>query len=85
MSSKRTISMGCGCTFENGQAVADKVRSKGAADQRMPQETSVECSCGTSYIKERLIDQCPSCKMTYVVTPCSATYPEYIVQAGINY
>jgi len=77
--------MKCGCTFENGQAVADKVRSKGVADQAMPQETHVECSCGTTYQKEKLLDQCPSCKMTYVVTPCSASEPEYIVPAGVAY
>ena len=30
------ISMKCGCEFENGQAVADKVRMKGFADREMP-------------------------------------------------
>jgi hypothetical protein len=83
--SNHTISMKCGCTFENGQAVADKVRLKGAANKPMPQETKVECDCGTTYSKERLIDQCPTCNMTYAVTPCSAASPEYIVPAGINY
>ena len=85
MSNSIPISMKCGCTFENGQAIADKVRIKGKADQLMPQETRIECSCGTTYLKEKLIDQCPICKMTYVITPCSATDPEYIVPAGINY
>jgi len=80
-----SISMKCGCTFENGQAVADKVRRKGAADQPMPQETKMTCTCGTTYSKKVLIDQCPNCKMTYVVTPCSATNPKYIVPAGIDY
>jgi len=77
--------MKCGCTFESGQAVADKVRRKGVANQPMPQETNVTCTCGTTYSKETLIDQCPTCQMTYVVTPCSAANPEYIVPAGIDY
>jgi len=85
MSHVNPITMKCGCTFENGQAVADKVRSKGVDEQLMPQETKVECPCGTIYLKEKLINQCPSCRMTYVITPCSATNPEYIVPAGINY
>lgn len=42
--------MKCGWTFENGQAVADKVRSKGAADQLIPQETKIECAWRTSYL-----------------------------------
>lgn len=79
------ILMKCGCEFENGQAVADKVRSKGAADQPMPQAAKIECSCGMVYLKEKLIDHCPSCKMTYVITPCSAADPEYIVPAGVGY
>lgn len=79
------IFMKCGCEFENGQAVADKVRSKGKADMPMPIETIIECSCGQAYQKKTLVDQCPSCGMTYAVTPCSATEPEFIVPAGINY
>ena len=79
------IFMKCGCEFENGQAVADKVRMKGFSDREMPQITTVNCSCGQSYQKTKLIDQCPHCQMTYAVTPCSADDPQYIVPAGINY
>lgn len=79
------IFMKCGCEFENGQAVADKVRMKGFADREMPQVTTIDCSCGQSYQKTKLIDQCPHCQMTYAVTPCSADDPQYIVPAGINY
>ncbi len=79
------IFMKCGCEFKNGQAVADKVRMKGFADREMPQITTVNCSCGQSYQKTKLIDQCPHCQMTYAVTPCSADDPQYIVPAGINY
>ena len=75
----------CGCTFENGQTLADKVRSKGFADQPMPQPTEITCSCGSTYQKTKLVDQCPACNMTYAVTPCSASEPEYVVAAGIGY
>lgn len=85
MSNNHPILMKCGCTFENGQAVADKVRRKGVAGQPMPQETNIQCTCGAVYSKKMLIDRCPTCKMTYVVTPCSASNPEYIVPAGIAY
>ena len=81
----KDISMKCGCKFENGQAVADKVRMKGAANNPMPQETLVACTCGETYSKTKLVDQCPNCHMTYAITPCSATDPQYIVAAGINY
>ncbi|MDE5976896.1 MAG: hypothetical protein K2G70_00295 [Turicibacter sp.] len=80
-----TIFMKCGCEFENGQAVADKVRAKGAANQKMPEPATIHCSCGQTYIKTKLVDQCPHCHMTYAVTPCSAVDHKYIVPAGINY
>ena len=38
------ISMKCGCEFENGQAVADKVRMKGFADKEMPTPATINCS-----------------------------------------
>ena len=54
------ISMKCGCEFENGQAVADKVRMKGFADREMPQPATINCSCGETYTKTKLIDNCPN-------------------------
>ncbi|HAX73237.1 MAG TPA: hypothetical protein DCY20_06910 [Firmicutes bacterium] len=77
--------MKCGCEFENGQAVADKVRMKGMADRPMPTPATIKCSCGNTYTKTILVDQCPACHMTYAVTPCSADEHKYIVPAGINY
>ena len=59
------ISMKCGCEFENGQAVADKVRMKGFADREMPQPATINCSCGETYTKTKLIDNCPNCKTPY--------------------
>lgn len=79
------ISMKCGCEFENGQAVADKVRMKGFADNPMPTPATINCSCGKTYTKLKLIDNCPNCGMTYAVTPCSADEHKYIVPAGLNY
>ena len=71
--------------FENGQAVADKVRMKGFADKEMPTPATINCSCGETYTKLKLVDQCPNCNMTYAVTPCSADDHQYIVPAGLNY
>lgn len=79
------IFMKCGCEFDSGQAVADKVRRKGKEDMPMPIESLIECACGSSYKKQKLVDQCPACGMTYAVTPCSAKDPAFIVPAGINY
>ena len=80
-----TVVMKDGCEFESGMAVADRVREKGLGDAPMPQETFVECDCGKKYEKKVLIDKCPHCGMTYVISPCSADSPEYIVPAGIDY
>ncbi len=79
------IYMKCGCEFKDRQAVADKVRMKGFADREMPQPATINCSCGKSYTKTKLVDNCPNCQMTYAVTPCSADDHKYIVPAGINY
>ena len=79
------ISMKCGCEFENGQDVADKVRMIGFADKEMPTPATINCSCGETYTKLKLVDQCPNCNMTYAVTPCSADDHQYIVPAGLNY
>ncbi len=79
------ITMKCGCEFTNGQAVADKVRFKNMADAPMPEPATIECSCNNTYVKTKLVDQCPHCKMTYAVTPCSASEHKYICPAGIDY
>lgn len=71
--------------YENGMEIANKVRETGLENTPMPQQTFVSCDCGTKYEKKTLIDECPNCHMTYVVSPESAHSPEYIVAAGIDY
>ena len=51
----------------------------------MPTPATINCSCGETYTKLKLVDQCPNCNMTYAVTPCSADDHQYIVPAGLNY
>ncbi|MDF2700395.1 MAG: hypothetical protein K0Q49_1953 [Haloplasmataceae bacterium] len=75
----------CGCEFVSNEAVADKVRSKGAANNPMPDPAHIECVCGHHIIMDTLVYKCPHCKMTYAVTPCSAMDHDYIVKAGIDY
>ena len=47
------IPMKCGCEFENGQAVADKVRMKGFADRKCLQPATIHCSCGEDLYKNK--------------------------------
>ncbi|HEY8364658.1 MAG TPA: hypothetical protein VIK84_03720 [Haloplasmataceae bacterium] len=75
----------CGCEFETNQALIDKVRAKGAADNLMPTPAHIECVCGNTIIMTTLVYKCPHCKMTYGITPCSCEDHSYIVKAGIDY
>lgn len=38
------------CTFEDNQAVLDKVRKKGFSDQMMDFNYELECSCGEQIV-----------------------------------
>jgi len=80
-----TIVIKEGYEFESGAAMVNKVREQGLGDAPMPQETFVKCDCGTTYEKKVLIDECPHCHMTYVISPSSAHSPEYIMPAGIDH
>lgn len=75
----------CGYEFESNNAVCDKVRSKGCENDPMPTAATIECVCGDTILMTTLVYQCPHCKMTYAVTPCSADDHDYIVKVGINY
>jgi len=75
----------CGCEFENNQAVADRVRAKGMDKHPMPTPATIECECGHTIVMDTLVYQCPHCKMTYAVTPCSCDDHRFIVKAGIDY
>lgn len=80
--------MSCGCGSmdkKDGKAVVDLVRSKGKADFELSIQHEIECSCGNTFTMKILVDKCPSCGMTYGVTPCSSRDKNNIVAAGINY
>jgi len=80
-----TIEIKASTEFEAGMETADIVREAGLGATPMPQKTFVLCDCGTKYEKKVLIDECPNCHMTYVVSPESAHSPEYVMAAGIDY
>ncbi len=67
------------CTFEDNQAVLDKVREKGFSDQMMDSNYELECSCGEQIVMNTFEKQCPSCSGIFVVTPCSQDSIENIV------
>ena len=80
--------MSCGCGNMNkkdGKSVVDLVRSKGKADFPLATPHEIECSCGKTFTMKKLVDNCPYCKMTYGVTPCSSRDTENIAAAGIEY
>lgn len=76
---------GCGCTFDNGKQVVDKVRSKGMADEKMPVQHEITCVCTTQFTMETYVAKCPVCSMTYGVTPCSCEDINKVAMADINY
>lgn len=79
--------MSCGCSTlgNDGKGVVDLVRSKGKADLALRTPYEIDCSCGKSFIMEKLVDKCPHCEMTYGVTPCSQGDKNNIKPAGVNY
>ncbi|ERJ12414.1 hypothetical protein [Haloplasma contractile] len=83
--SQDNITMKCGCEFESGKAVADKVRKKGADQMPMPTKAKIHCTCNHDIEMDTLVYQCSHCKMTYAVTPCSASEHKFIVPAGYDY
>ncbi|CEG28469.1 hypothetical protein [Bacillus sp. B-jedd] len=78
--------MCCGCSsMEDGKAVVDHVRDKGKADLPPLVAHEIQCECGEIFTLEKVIMNCPSCEMTYAVTPCSSGDINNIKRAGIAY
>ncbi|MDO5039947.1 hypothetical protein [Clostridium sp.] len=78
--------MSCGCsTINNGKQVADLVRSKGFENMQTKKLHNITCSCGNTFIMDKLICKCNNCNMTYAVTPCSSDDINSIKECGINY
>ncbi|NLY85305.1 MAG: hypothetical protein GX077_03005 [Tissierellia bacterium] len=77
---------GCTGTFENGKLVVDKIRMMGFNTMEMPIVVKIKCiECGNEFEMTHLETKCPHCNMVYGVTPCSATNPDRIMAAGIDY
>ncbi|WP_040203503.1 hypothetical protein [Neobacillus jeddahensis] len=79
--------MSCGCTerLQDGKDVVDHVKSKGKADFAPAVAHEIHCECGTTFILETIIMNCPHCEMTYAVTPCGSDDVNNVKAAGIKY
>ncbi|WP_251552824.1 hypothetical protein [Neobacillus muris] len=79
--------MSCGCSsrLKDGKAVVDHVKSKGKDSQAPLVAHEIHCDCGETFTLETVIMNCPSCGMTYAVTPCGSDDINNIKQAGIQY
>ena len=74
-----------GC-FENGQPVADKVRSMNFDRSPVPVPLTIECSqCRKSFVLATMLQACSGCNMFYGMTPCHCTQAEHAMAAGIGY
>ncbi|PEQ83331.1 hypothetical protein CN481_24035 [Bacillus sp. AFS006103] len=79
--------MGCGCNsdLKDGKELVDHVKSKGKDHIAPTVAHEICCECGETFILETVIMNCPSCEMTYVVTPCGSHDKNNIKLAGIKY
>ncbi|MCT8139162.1 hypothetical protein H1D32_16495 [Anaerobacillus sp. CMMVII] len=78
--------MSCGCSsLEDGMAIVDHVRSKGKENQPPKKALEIPCTCGEVFTLEKVIMNCPTCGMTYGVTPCGSDDLKKVLPAGINY
>lgn len=79
--------MSCGCTerLQDGQAIVDHVKSKGKDHFAPLAAHQINCECGETFELETVIMNCPSCGMTYAVTPCGSGDISNIKMAGIRY
>lgn len=79
--------MSCGCTtnLNDGKAIVDHVKNKGKAHFASKVAHEIKCECGEIFTFTTVIMNCPSCGMTYGVTPCGSTDKNNIKPAGIKY
>ncbi|WP_258876987.1 hypothetical protein [Candidatus Xianfuyuplasma coldseepsis] len=76
---------GCAPDLNDGKAIVDKVRQVGVGNGYLETPHQVDCSCGETFTMVQFETSCPSCDMTYGVTPCSSHDPSSIKAAGIKY
>lgn len=79
--------MSCGCSSlgNDGKGVADLVRGKGFENMPTKVNHTIVCSCGDTFVMDKLVCKCPKCNMTYAVTPCSSDNKGNIKACGIDY
>lgn len=79
--------MSCGCSSDlmDGKAIVDHVKRKGKENLAPAVEHEINCECGQTFLFKKVIANCPSCEMTYAVTPCSSNDINNIKRAGIRY
>lgn len=58
------------CTFENEQAIVDKVRAMGFENKETEIAHQIDCECGATFAMETCLVMCSSCQTVYAVTPC---------------
>lgn len=66
------------CTFENNQAILNKVREKGFSNDKLNNPYTLQCECGSTVKMETFETECSNCKGIFVVTPCSQDSQENI-------
>ncbi len=77
---------GCTGTFDDGQAVVNKVRMMGFSQGRLPEPLRVPCRhCGQVMEMITFEFSCPGCGAVHAVTPCHAFSAEYVQCAGPGY
>ena len=76
---------GCAPDLNNGKAIVNKVRQVGVGEGLLEVAHEVLCTCGTTFHMVHYEEHCPSCNMTYGVTPCSSHDSNNIKAAGIGY
>lgn len=67
------------CIFETNQAVVDKIREMGFTTKKTEVPHVIHCQCGTNFVMETCLCECPKCYKTYAVTPCSSADANSIV------
>lgn len=76
---------GCAPDLNDGKAIANKVRQVGVGNGLLETPHQITCECGELFTMVHFEEHCPTCNMTYAVTPCSSHKVENIKAAGIGY
>lgn len=68
------------CTFENEQAIINKVRTMNFENKPTDQTHQIDCTCGVSFVMQTCLVACPKCQVVYAVTPCHSADKDSIVK-----